>query len=73
MAKIDKSKWPGSALFEYYTSQPGEYKGTLFEAFMLIGDKLYTMLEKAEAEGKKIVIMEDIEGVMDPPSTVVVK
>lgn len=68
--EIDKSNWTGKELFEFYTTQDPAYRKILNQAFLEIGDELYLMLEKAEREGKKIVLIEQIKGVDDPPLSV---
>ena len=73
MKKIDLSKMSGDDLFEYYTSQPGEYKATLFQAHLEIGDKLFPMLEKCEKTGKKITLKEDVKDALDSPISVIMK
>ena len=60
----------GKELFEYHTSLDNEYKGTLFQAFQELQEGLYPLLEKAEKEGKSIVINEDIEEAFDSPITI---
>lgn len=73
MNKIDLSKMSGTDLFEYYTSQSGEYKETLFQAHLEIGDKLFPMLEECEKTGKKITLKEDIKDALDTPISVIMK
>lgn len=58
--KIDKSKWTGEQLFEYYSTLGGEYEQTLSTARMQIGDELMPMLEECERTGKKITLVDDI-------------
>lgn len=57
----------GKELFDYYTtfrdysgSDADEYAQTLETAFMLFRDDVFSMLEKAEAEDKKIGLIEDL-------------
>ena len=67
--KFDKTRWTGSELFEFYTSglEYSEYAQDLLTAESIIGDTLFSMLEKAEKEGKKIVLEESSKtGTMDP-------
>lgn len=66
----DKSNWSGKELFEFYTSEEGEYKNTLLQAYVQIGDDIYSMLEKAEKQGKKIALVEQKKGVDDPPLSI---
>jgi hypothetical protein len=63
----------GEELFDYYTSQGGEYSQTLMLAFNEIGEKLYSMLEKAEKEGKKIYVIEEIDDALDSPLIIEIK
>lgn len=67
--KSDLSKLTGEELFGYYTSQGNKYRQVLFQVYLQIGDKLFKMLEKAEKEGKKIVIKESLQDVDDLPIT----
>lgn len=60
-------------LFLYYTEEGGEYSQTLFQAQLEIGDDIYPMLEQAEKEDKKIVIVETMDDVEDPPIEVQIK
>lgn len=70
MKKPDLSDFSGQELFEYYTSKGGEYAQTLNQAFVEIREELFEMLEQAEKQGKKIIITEDIDDVMDSPVTI---
>lgn len=63
----------GMDLFLYYTEEGGEYSQTLFQAQLEIGDDIYPMLEQAEKEDKKIVIVETMDDVEDPPIEVQIK
>lgn len=69
----DLSKLTGSELFSYYTSQNNEYKGVLFTAYQEIGAELFTMLETAVKEGKKIILKDSLEDVDDPPITIYIE
>lgn len=71
--KPDLSQLTGEQLFDYYTGIEGEYKQTLFQAYTEIGNELFELLEKAEKEGKKVVIKEDIPDVNDSPVTVTIE
>lgn len=70
MTKPDLSAHTGEQLFDYYTSIDGEYKQTLFTAHLTIGDRLFKLLEKAEKKGGKIVLVEKMNNVCDPPISV---
>jgi len=70
MGKIDKSKWSGIELFEFFSTQDPKYGKILNQAYLEIGDDIYTLLERAEKEGKKIVLVEQRKGVDDPPLSV---
>lgn len=63
----------GSELFDFYTSEFTDYRQTLFQAHLQIGDTLFAMLEECEKTGKKIAIIEVSKGVIDPPMSVVMK
>lgn len=73
MTKPDLTALTGEQLFDYYTSIDGEYKQTLFTAHSVIGDRLFKLLEKAEMQGKKIVLAEKMKNVCDPPLSVIIK
>ena len=67
-AKSILKTWNGEDLFYYYTSFNNEYSQTLMTAFTCIGDSLFSMLKKAEAENLKIIIeSENNENLDDPP------
>jgi hypothetical protein len=58
----------GQQLFDKYTeqrdhgeSQQNDYAQTLQTALMLFGDKVFAMLERAERDGKKIELIENLE------------
>lgn len=58
----------GQQLFDKYTeqrdhseSEQNDYAQTLQTALMLFGDKVFAMLERAEKEGKKIELVENLE------------
>lgn len=69
----DLSKLSGQQLFEYYTSQGGDYSQILFQSHIQIGNNLFSMLEIAEKEGKKIVIKEGFQDVDDSPISIYIK
>ncbi len=73
MTKPDLTGLTGEQLFDYYTSIYGEYEQTLFTAHSVIGDRLFKLLEKAEKQGKKIVLIEKMKNVYDPPISVIIK
>ncbi|MBO9671952.1 MAG: hypothetical protein J7577_00795 [Sphingobacteriaceae bacterium] len=63
----------GRQLFEKYASlrdhsgnEKDQYAQTLQTSLALFGDKVYTMLEQAEREGRKIELIEDLEVEGDP-------
>lgn len=62
----------GKKIFDNYQKNWGEYAQTLMTAIMIVADddKFFTMLEKAEREGKKISIVELPEGILGEPSEV---
>lgn len=70
---MKNTQMTGHELFEFYTSQGGAYSQTLFTAHLHIGDTLFSMLEDAEKQGKKIVIKEDMPGVDDSPVSIILK
>lgn len=63
----------GRDLFLFYTDQGGEYSQVLLQAYLEIGDDLYPLLEQAEKEDKKIVIVETMDDVEDPTIDVQIK
>lgn len=65
-----KANWTGVELLEFYSKQDPEYCKILNQAYLEIGDKIYTLLEQAEKEGKKIVLVEQKMVVDDPPLSV---
>ncbi|WP_256013126.1 hypothetical protein [Desertivirga xinjiangensis] len=46
----------GKQIFEKHIGEQGEYGRTLFFMVRNVGDDLFPLLEKAEAEGKKLEI-----------------
>jgi len=63
----------GRQLFEKYAAfrnhsgdEKDEYAQVIQTSLALFGDKVYTMLEQAEKEGKKIELVEDLEVEGDP-------
>lgn len=71
--KRDLSKLSGHDLFEYYTSQRDNYAQILFQLHLQISDEIFKMLEEAEKESKKIAIKDSLQGVNDPPITIVIE
>lgn len=65
-----KTNWTGTELLEFYSTQDPEYCKILNQAYLEIGDMIYALLEQAEKEGKKIVLVEQKKGVDDPPLSV---
>lgn len=63
----------GIDLFEKILSEGGEYAQTVQTAFSVIGNDLFTMLEKADREGKKIEISESENDTTDPEIKVFLK
>lgn len=70
MSKLDLSKLTGRDLFEYYTSEGGEYASVLNQAFAEIDRDLFIMLVQCERTGKRITITEDMPRVIDSPITI---
>ena len=70
---MSKASLTGEELFEFYTSQEGEYRQTLFTAHMQIGDELFKLLEQAEMEGKKIVLQDEMNDTDDAPFSVILE
>lgn len=62
----------GSELFDHYTSELTDYRQTLFQAHLQIGDRLFAMLEECEKTGRKIEIKETMTGVTDTPFDIVI-
>jgi hypothetical protein len=73
MKKPDVTKIKGVDLFEIYASQGDEYAQTIMTAYATIGDDLFTLLERAEREQKKIALNTVIDDVDDPVFEVVIK
>ena len=69
--KIDKSKWTGEQLFDYYFNLGGDYEQTLSTARMTIGDGLFPLLEQCERENKIIDLVDGDSGNVDPEINVV--
>lgn len=73
MNKKELTELTGLQLFEYYTSQSNEYSNTLFMAQLELGEAIFPMLEKCERESKRVVITEDLQGVLDSPITITIQ
>ena len=63
----------GEQLYNYHNafrdfsgSERDEYAQNLQTALMLFGDKVFSMLEKAEVQGKKIELVEDMNVIGAP-------
>lgn len=73
MNKKELTELTGLQLFEYYTSQSNEYSNTLFTAQLELGEAIFPMLEQCERESKRVVITEDLQGVLDSPITITIQ
>ena len=57
----------GKELFKSYIQKRDDYARVLMAGFGTIGEEIYTLLEKAEAEGKKIVLTYPLEDTFAEP------
>lgn len=70
---MPKKTLSGIELFELYLAEGGEYASVLQQAYLELGDNLFSMLEECEKTGKRITINEDAEEVIDSPITITIE